>query len=540
MLTDARALERDRVLQADVCVVGAGPAGITLASELARAGVDVCLLESGGVQREPRSQALARGENADGRYHRLERTRIRAFGGSANHWSTERGVRCQPLSPLDFESRPAVPHSGWPFGFETLRPFYERAQEAMRIGPFAYDPDPWEDPATAPRLPLPPELVTTRMYQLGPLEGVFPHRLPELDAAGVHVVLHATAAELLTDDLAARVTAIRVAGEPGQFFEVRARAFVLAGGGIENPRLLLLSRRAHPAGLGNGNDLVGRFFMEHPHVRTGFVRLADVERWTPLYERRVVDGTAVMGMLTPNPDRLRDEGLLNSGWMLRPRDDLTGSQVWNTLMDLWEYGSTRRVAPHTLQRLRALATSPVTTAHAVTALARNRARGREQHGGVSGLQLEVVSEQAPNPTSRVTLGHGRDRFGLLVPRLDWRLGDLDHRSISRGQRLIDEALRAAGIGHVERLADDVFPPPYIGAGCHHMGTTRMHSDPRHGVVDPDLRVHHMSNLFVAGSSVFPSGGWANPTLTVVALAFRLAAHLGRQLATQVTVQAQGS
>jgi choline dehydrogenase-like flavoprotein len=145
--------------------------------------------------------------------------------------------------------------------------------------------------------------------------------------------------------------------------------------------------------------------------------------------------------------------------------------------------------------------------------------------------MRVQAEQAPNPDSRVTLGTRRDRFGLPVARVDWRPAPSDRASIRASQEAVDEALRAAGLGHVEFMLGDEHPPALLEGNFHHLGTTRMHTDPARGVVDADCRVHGVRNLYVAGSSVFPTYGCSNPTLTVVALALRLADHLKKQLAS---------
>ena len=141
-------------------------------------------------------------------------------------------------------------------------------------------------------------------------------------------------------------------------------------------------------------------------------------------------------------------------------------------------------------------------------------------------------EQAPNPASRVRLIEQRDALGMPRVQLEWRLSGLDKRSIRRAHELLARELGRAGLGRLQLMLseDEHRWPPELGGGRHHMGTTRMHRDPARGVVDPDCRVHGVGNLYVAGSSVFPTVGAANPTLTIVALALRLADHLVEQLA----------
>ncbi len=523
MFTDARSLPSDHTLEADVAIIGAGPAGITLASELGDTHARIVLLESGAVDGSG-SQSLGRGESVGQRYYRLERARHRGFGGSSHLWISEYGgLRSRPLDALDMEARPEIGRIGWPFGRSALHEHYLRAQYLCGLGPFDYDVATWERPGHQ-RLGLPDDEVRTAIFQFGPVDR-FRQRFDELKChPSIHVLANGTAVELVPDDAGSAVTAVRIATGDGRHVELSARQVALAGGGIENPRLLLLSRRAHPRGMGNGHDLVGRFFMEHPHARTGVIRPAGdrLEETVALYSPHVTDGATVMGKLVLPEPVLRREELLTSAWFVRPTTEALASDVGRALVDLREAALDHRVPPPpgTGERLRTVAGRP---GAAVRTLARRR--GRPGAGQRSLLELTVMSEQEPDPASRVTLGEGRDELGQPVARLDWRLSDLYRHSVRRTQEVFDAALRRSGIGSLESFYGDEHPPVTVGGGFHHMGTTRMHTDPRRGVVDADCRVHGMANLFVAGSCVFPSSGYGNPTLTVVALAARLADHL---------------
>lgn len=220
--------------------------------------------------------------------------------------------------PLDFEARPGVPDSGWPFDSEHLTPYYGRAHRVLGLGPFDYDAASWEKERS--RLPLDPAHVVTTMFRFGPLDVVLRRRQRLVDGEDVQVYVHATAQELVADDLGSRVAAVSVASGPARRFTVRAQLFVLAAGGIDNPRLLLLSTGAQPQGLGNGHDLVGRYFMEHPHTRTGMLRLQGAARHLDmsLRRRRSFPDATVQATLTPAPHVVRARSLLNSTWWLRP------------------------------------------------------------------------------------------------------------------------------------------------------------------------------------------------------------------------------
>ena len=516
------------VLRTDVCIIGAGPAGITVAMELDAAGVDVLLVDSGGETVTKPTQGLAAGEVADNRYYRLDRTRLRAFGGTSNHWIDTSGMRARPLDGLDFESRPEIDRPGWPLSADDMQSWYRRAHEIAYLGPLDYRVQTWAGDE-APPLPVDERTVSTAMFQIGPLDA-FTRRLPDVSARShLRLLLGATGQELVAEHGDA-VDYVRATTSAGAGFAVQARRYVLAAGGIDNPRLLLLSHRRHASGLGNAHDQVGRHFMEHPHLRTGFVTLTPASRRRlDLYGRRVVDGVDVMGMLVLPDDVLRRERILATAWALHPSSVELLTPAARAMVDLRDLATFRTITPYTAQRVTSILRAPGPTAKALrAAMMKRRPSAAPESGNV--LQLAVMSEQEPNPDSRVLLGSRRDRYGQRVARVQWRLTDLDRRSIRRAQELIAEELARAGVGVVADLLGDEDPPASTGGGFHHMGTTRMAASPRHGVVDADCMVYGVPNLSVVGTSVFSTGGYANPTLTVIALAARLAHHLRNELA----------
>lgn len=262
MFIDARQVTDNLAVDATLCIVGGGVAGIALALELDRAGVDVCLLESGGLDVDAATEALNRGENVGLPYQFDAGFRSRYFGGSSNCW----GGWCRPLEPLDFSHRDWVAHSGWPFGVEELRPYYQRTHALLQLGPDNFDGDFWGAAiarANVRRIPFANGRVVDSFSQFSP-----PARLGRLyrealrQSRLVRVFLHANAVDIETDTAARRVTRVRAATLSGRRLAVTAKHYILAAGGIENARLLLASNRAQPAGIGNGRDLVGRFFME--------------------------------------------------------------------------------------------------------------------------------------------------------------------------------------------------------------------------------------------------------------------------------------
>jgi len=512
VIVDARTLPKNRIIKTEVCVVGAGAAGITLARELIGQPFRVCLLESGGLELDKDTQSLYEGQNIGLPYHALDATRLRYFGGTTNHW----GGACRPLDKIDFEARSWVPHSGWPFGESHLVPFYKRAQSICQLGPFSYDVETWETNAT-PRLPFTGDRVLTRVFQLSPATRFGKVYRDEIARAGnINTFLYANVVDVETTHNARTITRLRVATLQGNKFWVSAKLFVLATGGIENARLLLLSNKSQRAGLGNQNDLVGRFFMEHPHGYAGRILLSDPNMPTALYkEGQVVNGIRIMGVLTPSEETLRREKVVNFCVQLKTLEEASAEEemskgIRSSKDRFWEH-------------LRNVISDIDDVA---------RATYRKLLSGLRPVKIllpRIQLEQAPNPDSRVTLATERDNLNKNRVRLNWRMSDIEEHSARRGLEIIGQELGRLGLGRLRVTPDDgdTARSPLTEVNDHHIGTTRMHVNPKYGVVDQNCRVHEISNLFIAGSSVFPTAGYANPTLTIVALAVRLADHVKR-------------
>ncbi|MCC5951372.1 MAG: GMC family oxidoreductase [Acidimicrobiia bacterium] len=528
-MLDARELPFGSVLTADVCVIGGGAAGITIARALAGGPSSVLLLESGGREIDEATQALAAGEVvgepllAHGlRAVDLVDTRLRYLGGSTNHWAGA----CAPLYPADLASPPGSDVSGWPIAYDELARWYPDAAALCQVGDPRFD---WRLWADEPDLG-PPLVVSERLD--GQLFLVrFPVPFGELygdevaAADGVEVCLWANVTELRTGGDGQRVTEAVVRTLDGNELTAVADRYVLAVGGIDNARLLLASTDANPEGLGNDGDQVGRWFNEHLRVPAGVAVLdpevGDLALHGGRPVARAADGAevTVRAALELTPE-------------VRAAEDLLGVQ----LQPVPAEPDDRPVFADSL------------TAADVAVLV--DAAGGETGGEIGDapvVLVQVTGEQLPNPESRVRLGDTVDALGMPTVVLDWRTTEVDRRSIVRALEILGEDLGAAGVGRLQAVpggmaVDEEAPPGGLlanfvvdpaavgdafplGIGFHHMGTTRMADDPAEGVVDADCRVHGVENLYVAGSSVFPTSGTAPPTLTIVALALRLADHL---------------
>jgi choline dehydrogenase-like flavoprotein len=340
-------------------------------------------------------------------------------------------------------------------------------------------------------------------------------------AGNIKLVLHATATEILTSANAAVVQEIRIASTSDRRGRVRARSYVVACGGIETPRLMLLSNRVESAGLANENDLVGRFFMEHPHPDAGGVFIdGDLARFRPYVERNA-DGAQIVLGLGPSAAAQRRLQILNSSVEVHDSLHVPPSEGWDSLTKLaraadeWRWPDS--AGTHIYRVLRDL--------DDVILEGYRRSRDRP----IQGYSFIARTETAPNPANRVTLSADLDALDQPRARLDWRLGAQERRSVQQTMMLLAAEFGRLGVGRVRfnelLLEDDARWSENLSWFGHHMGTTRMSEDPASGVVNPDCRVHGLANLYVAGSSVFPTSGFANPTLTLLALALRLADHL---------------
>lgn len=505
------------VIETDLCIVGAGAAGITLARELIGAKRDVLVIESGGLHGDPATQALCEGKIVGTPYPALDSTRLRFFGGTTNHWDGH----CTPLEAIDFEKRDWVPHSGWPIRLDDLQSAYVRAQRLCELGPCDYRPGTWRD-ALPGLIAFESERLVNRLWQFSTPTRFGDRYRDELDkAANVQVLLNANVVEIVADETASTVRELKLLSLGGRTGTIRPHTVVLACGGIENARLLLASNRVVKNGLGNGNDLVGRFFMEHPHAIMAFavpeVGLEQLAVYYGDFPGAIPEGKAIFQAKPGLTEKAqREERLLNCcidvGWGYHR------SPGYRTFRDAVKALARGRV-PDDLGR------AVMTMVGDLGGLGEGLYR-RIRDRFVFWFACSV--EQTPNASSRVMLDDERDALGLPIARLDWRLSPLDKITARRACRLVGEAFARHGLGRMRLdpwlLADDStwedLTPRY-----HHMGTTRMSDDPKTGVVDRNCRVHGIDNLYIAGSSVFATSGYANPTLTIVALAVRMADHL---------------
>jgi choline dehydrogenase-like flavoprotein len=513
----------DPRLRANICVIGSGAAGLAIATELAGGPQSVIVLESGGLTIEPATQGLYRSETAGLAHGGIHELRFRVFGGTTTRWAGQ----ALPLLDIDFTHRSWIPYSGWPLRRSEFDPYYERACRMLKIPPFpstgsnGKDSPISYDPAFDRRLLVP---IVSRFSRRPNLATSHGRHLAS--CSNVRVVLHANVTELVSDPAGSTIDAARARALSGKTITVEAESFVVCAGGIETPRLLLVSDRYADGGLGNSHDLVGRFFQDHPAVVVGPIQGGDRPHTRETFRPRRVRGIRYQPLFRASDQLQRKDALTNVGGAV----EYAQGQAVQSAKTIFRSAQERHLGAEARAALRDVVQQPVP---AISAAWRYFLL-RQPALDTAGLPvLAVGGEQIPNPESRVYLSPERDVLGMPRLVLQWRLTDQEVRTWRRFAEVAADGLEKRGFGRVAleefRLPDDPddLSGIVIDAG-HHIGTTRMAQNPKHGVVDRDCRVFGLSNLYIASSAVFPTGGFSNPTLTIVALAIRLADRLRGQ------------
>ena len=497
MLTDARTLPDGTAFSPDLAIIGGGPAGIALALQLADGKRNILLISAGGLEFDRAVQDLYAGQASE--YVPLEAGRLRYLGGGTNHW----GGWCRPLDPQDFEARDWVPHSGWPITRKALEPYYPKAQQLVEAGPWLYDQGGTARAAAhGAILPLGDGGLYTSWFQFSKTRGGVlptPFGLRYADdlkrAPGLNLLHDAniTAIRLAPD--AQRVARLDAVTLNGKRITVTPRVTVLAAGGMENARLLLVSNDVMTAGIGNQNDLVGRFFGDNPVPRDVATLVSFGGRPGPFYSSNLNmgDGAILRAVFAVSAEFARKSRCLGS---------LTTVEYPVELDD----------------------TGKAAVATTAAALGVDASGGRAYSLGC-GLEL------MPDPDRRLVLTGEKDALGMPRLKLNMHIADSDFSLYRRTLVELGRQLLASKAGMLRinkhSRADWMATMDW---GHHHIGTTRMGHDPRTSVVDANLRVHGLGNLFVTGSSTFPTYGASNPTLNLIAVTLRLGDHLKKVLA----------
>lgn len=531
----------------DVLIVGSGPAGATVAAELAGHGLLVAVLESGRAKRTAHADALKDVRSRG--IHIKEYSRERVIGGASTTWA---GLS-SPLDPIDFERRDWVPDSGWPIGQGELEPHYRAAAERYRFPAASMFQESGFTRlrATSVLRPSWQRLEEKLFLAAEEPQNFGKEQRAVFEREDTDVYFDASVIEL--ESVPGRVTGAKLRSSGGREAVIGARAIVLATGGIENARLLLLSN-----GLGNAHDQVGRRLMNHPKNYHGILRLTQPVEELPYYFGCLCDGFAGYAGLRLREDEQRAKHLLNSYvrfeplfpwsdsegveafvsivkrsvfllrfWKRRHKDEVVHLRDYAETGDDSDLQNARKGLAGRLKLLWWI----VRDAPAVGSYIYHRVASRAKTP-VRRVRLRNFMEMQPDPEHRVTLSNELDAHGRPLPLVSHAPSALDRRSLVELHAALGDELRRAGIGELESDLEQADPWPIDQDASHHLGTTRMGSRPEDSVVDAELRVHGTPNLYCAGASVFPTSGCANPTFTIVALSIRLAEHLRATLVTE--------
>ncbi len=516
MHIDARQLDNGSLIEGDICIVGTGAAGISIALDWIDSGYKVILLEGGGFDYDDQVQELYNGKLTGQPYYPMKSSRLHYFGGSTMHW----GGMCAMFDELDFEKRDWVPHSGWPIKLQDIAAHYPKANDILDLGPYEWDVEYWtkKDPKMIP-LPLDKNVVWNKMWHFSP-----PTRFGTkykdtlVNAKNIHLYTYANVVDITAGENVKNIQSVTVKNHAGRTHTVKAKYFILACCSIQTARLLMASNKQAPAGLGNDRDLVGRYFMEHPELKTG-------ELWlTKTDELKLYQIEKVRAELAFHPQVQKEFQLLNGTVALNPlplvKNVKANVQTWNEddprkslKKNQDDYGTTPK--RNFFQKVMDKISPP------------------KEEKSFQSYELYTRIEQAPNPDSRVVLSDEIDALGVPRANLHWSMQPIDKYTVRKLNTLVGQLVGEAGIGRV-RLYDfllnekDQSMPDFTSGGWHHIGTTRMSDTPQTGVVDKDCKVFGLDNLYIAGSATFPTAGAINPTFTVVAISLRLSEHIKKE------------
>jgi choline dehydrogenase-like flavoprotein len=480
----------------DVCIIGSGPAGTILGTSLAERGIRTIILESGnGLFHwlfDRRLRNLAAFESTGDAEYPVSKTRARILGGTSNFWTG----RCERFHPSDLERNPYTPKDNpWPVTYEELDPYYEKAERTLRVrgGPFSGYTPPRKSPLSLspkPDISYLKSLLAKARVTVDDSPTATPARgirffqvqreiLPAFfESHHAALICGATVTRLVSDSSKRIVGAeVRVFG--GEKKIARAKIYVLAGGGIETPRLLLYSRsESFPNGIGNANDMVGRGFNDHPAVNFyGNIN----HTWSTIYPSNKI------GRSHQFYNTFRSEGLGSVLFVFR--------QAW--------------LFPHHTM-LWKLSNIPKNVLSSLSRIIRPT------------LYIGATIEMRLSDSNRVTLSERmQDCFGTPLAHLACHYSEEDRRTLNRAREIVKRIYRTLGATNV-READECW-------SRHHQTTCRMGDNPRASVVDRNLRVHECTNLYLCGCEVFVTGGAMQPLLTIAALSYRLADHLTQRV-----------
>lgn len=519
MISDLEDYESGATFEADICIVGAGVAGLTLAREFLGTSVCVLILESGGRKDESRTQGLYETDVVGLPHEGVHNGRFRVFGGSSTRW----GAQLMTFDAADFGVRRHVNCDAWPIPHAAVRDSYRRAEEVLAVNALSYEDDLWSEFGVEP-IPFDPLKLRFRFSKWAAFKDRNLAKSVGKDcfaADNVHVLLHANVTEVALAPDGKSVTRLELKTLSGKQAKAICARYVVCCGAIETARLLLASNGVAPTGVGNDRDLVGRYFQDHISVRAARLFPRDRARFTATFDPFMRSGTMHSCKVVLSDALQRQHGCLNvMGHVVYGFTEESG--LYELRKILRAVQSKRNPVPSPLGAWRILRySSDIFRMVFGQFLARRRLSPK-----FAKCHLDIECEQAPCRDSRVSLSEERDALGMPKAVLDWRISDLEKHSVQQFVRAFRDEWARLEMGDA-KWDECLFESGDAWLGIcrdtyHHAGTTRMGATADEGVVDSDLKVHGVDNLYIASTSVFPTSSCANPTLTMMALCIRMA------------------
>lgn len=556
MLIDAETIQNGATITSDIAVVGAGPAGIVLALELARAGYDVALLESGRLNFDEAIQNLGDADRFNPEFHApMSECTRRQIGGTSTIW----GGRCVPYDPIDFARREHIPASNWPVTYEELEAYFQPACDYFLCGKSEFDLNNIahiEQKSIVPGLPD-EEVLTSTLERWSLPTNFGKEYLPQLKrSARIKLYYGLTCTEIVSNDKGVRVETLEAKTLSGKNLNIKCQKYILAGGALNNTRLLLASDRYHPGGIGNHSGLLGKFYMGHlsgdlaiAHFTTsprdtvfGFDRDSDKTylrrrfSFTPEFQQEQQLSNTVAWLGAPEfGDFSHQNGILSSAYIALNLPVLKHRLGASTAIRRAAIGKDKGVySPHVMNIIRDVPqiASFIPNFGYGRFIAKRKIPALFVYSAANKYPLHYHSEQLPNPDSTVSLSNETDELGMRRLDIDLQFSDRDIENVVKAHHHWDRHLRKHECGYLKYVTDDLEARVWeqAGDGFHQVGTTRMSEHKNDGVVGINCNIHGFDDLFVASSSTFVTSGQANSTFMVVAFALRLVDHLKQELA----------
>jgi len=520
MQIDLETVASGTSFRSDVCIVGGGVAGLILASRLTEAGLEVHLLEAGGLTNEERSQSLYDARMVGNYHHGTRSGRHRFLGGSSTHWAG------QLLSYTDeiFLPRPEVAHVGWPISGADIASYYPEIFRIMGVNALPFENFLLDG---GPTFPVESDDMRIRFSKWAPFQF---RNLGKtlgkkcLQSERMTLFLHANALSIELGREGGRVEKVIAKNYQGGTTDFTARQFIICAGTIETSRLLLASNSFHPAGVGNRHDQVGRYFHDHVGIVAAGLSLPDRSRLMKWFSPYFIQNTLHTAKLEATARLKKEKNLLAvSAYFSIEESSESGIAMVRHLMRALQGGRLPAEAKLDPKKI------PRQFYDLVRTWVDLKVRGRRYPSRDASITLRMEVEQVPRADSRIGLIEKTDALGMRIASVDWKQSAEEGKSLRDYSSVVDAALKSLGAeGPQWNRSLSSEPEEWLKGSFdmfHPMGGARMGTDPATSVVDRDLRVHGIGNLYIASCAVFPTGGSSNSTFTLMALALRLADRL---------------